>query len=139
MNNKDKSRKFVGKFGEDIACEFLMKQGFEIRDRNYLRKYGEIDIVAIKRGMYHFVEVKSVSCESVENVFHETDTDFSSGAYRPEDNVHPWKLMRLSRVIQSYIAEHEIHGREWKFHVITIYLDMSHGKVGIDFIEDIVL
>jgi putative endonuclease len=44
---------------EGSAAEWLKAQGFEIRDRNWLKKGGELDIVAEKAGVIHFVEVKS--------------------------------------------------------------------------------
>ncbi|MBI4691919.1 MAG: YraN family protein [Candidatus Terrybacteria bacterium] len=36
----------IGEIGENTACKFLMKQGFIIKDRNYRKKWGEIDIIA---------------------------------------------------------------------------------------------
>lgn len=44
---------------EDRAAKWLSTQGFKIRDRNWLRKGGELDIVAQKEGVIHFIEVKS--------------------------------------------------------------------------------
>ncbi|MDR0664225.1 MAG: YraN family protein [Helicobacteraceae bacterium] len=44
---------------EKQACEWLVKRGFEIIDRNFYEKFGEIDIVAAKEGVTHFIEVKS--------------------------------------------------------------------------------
>ena len=78
----------TGEIGENVAVKFLMKHGFAILDRNYTKKWGEIDIVAEKDNLLHFVEVKSVVREGVS---HETLDE-----YRPEDNMHPWKLKRLS-------------------------------------------
>src|SRR3989344_6399479 len=96
LDNRTEKRK-LGDIGENIACEFLKKHSFEIIERNYLRKWGEIDIVAKKSDIIHFVEVKSVSCVTfAKNVSDET-------GYRPEDNMHPWKLKRLARTIQTYL------------------------------------
>ena len=66
-----KSQK-IGEIGEDIAEKFLMKSGFTIVERNYTRKWGEIDIIAKKRGVVCFFEVKSVSCEIINNIPHLT-------------------------------------------------------------------
>ncbi|MGE4294151.1 MAG: YraN family protein [Campylobacterales bacterium] len=44
---------------EAEAAQWLAAQGYEILDRNWLRKGGELDIVARKEGVIHFVEVKS--------------------------------------------------------------------------------
>jgi putative endonuclease len=124
----------LGDKGEEIAAEFLMKRGFTIKDRNYLRKYGELDIVAEKQGIYHFVEVKTVSCEIA--TYKSMD---KNDRYRPEDNIHMWKLQRLSRVIQAYIIDKKIYNADWRFDVITVYIDYKAGKAALEFLENIVL
>ncbi len=48
-----------GKISESIAREYLINNGFKIIDNNYYTRYGEIDIIAIKDDVYHFIEVKS--------------------------------------------------------------------------------
>lgn len=52
------SKTSAGKWGEDQAAGFLMRQGFKIIDRNFHTTRGEIDIVAKKGGDFYFVEVK---------------------------------------------------------------------------------
>lgn len=47
-----------GNTGENIACSYLEKNGYTIKERNYHSAYGEIDIVAEKDGFIVFVEVK---------------------------------------------------------------------------------
>lgn len=49
----------TGKEGEEIAHEYLKKQGYKILKRNYRTKRGEIDIIAEKRGCLVFVEVRT--------------------------------------------------------------------------------
>jgi putative endonuclease len=48
----------IGEIGENIAVKFLMKHNFQILERNYTKKWGEIDIVGKKLGKLHFIEVK---------------------------------------------------------------------------------
>ena len=48
-----------GNAAEDIACQFLLDNGFAIVERNFYSRFGEIDIIAIKDDVLHFVEVKS--------------------------------------------------------------------------------
>ena len=48
-----------GKWGEDMACAFLKRHGFFVRERNYHTPVGELDIIAEKGGDYYFVEVKT--------------------------------------------------------------------------------
>jgi putative endonuclease len=52
-------RKNVGDIGENYAADLLANSGFRIIERNYRTKAGEIDIIAIKDGVLHFVEVKT--------------------------------------------------------------------------------
>ena len=54
-----------GNFAEERACSFLQDRGFEILDRNFHSRFGEIDIVALHEKVLHFVEVKSGDGEPV--------------------------------------------------------------------------
>lgn len=157
-DNRTEKRK-IGDIGENIACRFLMKRGFEVVERNYNKKWGEIDIITRKGRKLHFVEVKSVTCENLEykmrNVTHETDS------YKPEDNLHPWKLKRLSRVIQTYLlgykgnrgvsylsarsqAKEDETGSsagevDWQFDVAVVYLDIKNMQAKVNYMEDIII
>lgn len=54
MENQNK-----GKYGEDLAVSYLQKKGFEILERNYRHRKGEIDIIGmINNELLVFVEVK---------------------------------------------------------------------------------
>jgi len=66
LNSREK-----GKRGEDRAVEFLKNKGYSIVERNFYSKFGEIDIIAEREGVYHFVEVKSgTSFEPIYNINH---------------------------------------------------------------------
>ena len=95
MDKRTQKRK-TGDIGESIASKFLVKRGFSIIARNYLKKCGEIDIICNKDGKLFFVEVKT----SRGNVSHET-----SDVFRPEDNIHQAKINRIDRAIQVYLEE----------------------------------
>jgi putative endonuclease len=131
MKDKAQNRE-IGNLGEDLACKFLMKQGYSIIERNYWKKFGELDIIATKGEKLHFVEVKSVSCVT-----------FPSGketGFRPEDNVHPAKIARLSRTIQTYLMEKRVSDEtNWQFDVITVYLNMKDKIAKVEILEDIVI
>ncbi len=50
----------TGVDGENFACDYLLRQGYEIIERNYHSRYGEIDIIARDKNRdFVFVEVKS--------------------------------------------------------------------------------
>jgi len=125
-DNRTTKRK-LGDIGENIACEFLKKHGYEVVERNYLRKWGEIDIVSKKAGKIHFIEVKSVNHETYSNI-----------GYRPEENMHPWKLKRLGRVIQTYLLHRKLEG-EWQLDLVTVKMDMSTHRARVELIENIVI
>ena len=115
-----------------------MKRGFEIIEQNYNKKWGEIDIIARKGEKLHFIEVKSVTRDSLEHVSPETD------AYRPEDNLHSWKLKRLSRVIQTYLLGYKgnsdvTHETDWQFDVVVVYLDLKSLQAKVNYMEDIII
>jgi len=133
-DNRTEKRK-IGDVGENIACKFLMKRGFEIIEQNYSKKWGEIDIIAKKTNKLHFIEVKSVSHMPVS---YETDN------YNPEDNLHPWKLQRLSRVIQTYLLGYKrnrdvSYETDWQFDVMVVYLDLKSMEAKVNYMEDIIL
>lgn len=48
-----------GNIAEEKACIFLASQGYTIIERNFYSRFGEIDIIATKNKVFHFVEVKS--------------------------------------------------------------------------------
>jgi len=80
--------KLIGDYFESKAIDYLIELGFTIKQRNYYaKKLGEIDIIAIKNDIYHFVEVKSG--DSFEAIY----------------NITPSKLHKLYRSIDYYLKE----------------------------------
>jgi putative endonuclease len=121
-------KQHIGEIGEDIAVKHLVKHFFEILDRNYRKKWGEIDIVAQKNDILHFIEVKTVS--------HETTSEEA----RPEENVHLWKRQRLARAIKTYLLENKVPDEiEWQVDVMAIFLDFKIRKAKIRLTENIIL
>ena len=125
----------IGELGENIAVKFLVKQGFSILDRNYTKKWGEIDIVAQKLGKIYFIEVKSVSRETLPSVSPATTDD-----YRPEDNMHPWKVKRMMRTIQTYLLSKKIEDEvEWQVDLLVLYLSLKNRKARVKVVKNIIL
>jgi len=125
----------LGDLGEKLACQFLMKRDFQIIKQNYLKPWGEIDIIASKKDIYHFVEVKSVTWETNLDVNHETPE--SLDRYRPEENVHPQKLKRIHRTIESYLMENNIEN-DWQLDVITVKINNKNRQATIELLENII-
>ncbi len=125
----------LGRLGEDIACIYLGNKGYAILERNYRKNWGEVDIVAKKGGEIRFIEVKAVSRKIGGNVTHETSDD-----YRAEDNVHPAKLKRLSRTIQTYILEKGVSDKlNWHFDVYTVIIDAAARTAAVKAVRNLTL
>ncbi len=118
----------IGSVGEDIAVKHLVKQGYKILDKNYRKKWGEIDIVAEKKKILHFVEVKTVSCV----------TKFDE--YYPEENVHYFKKQRLARAINTYLAEKRVsYETEFVVDVVAVFYNPDTGDNKIRITGNIIL
>ncbi len=131
----------IGEIGENIAVRFLMKHNFLILDRNYTKKWGEIDIVAEKSNKLYFVEVKSVSRETLNTFIPKScdDSDERRYEHRPEDNMHPWKLKRMTRIIQTYLLLKNLDEKEWQVDLLVVYLCQKEKKARVKVVSDIIL
>ncbi len=83
------------------------KERHKIIERNYKKPWGEIDIIAKKKGKIIFFEVKTLNGESA-NIF-------------PENNITQEKIKRLKRTIETYIHERKISS-DYQLDVIGIIL-----------------
>ena len=127
-------RHLVGSQGESLACTYLESKGFNIIERNYRKKCGEIDIVAHKGKTTYFVEVKTISCTNIDMASKNTD------GYRPEENIHPRKLDRLARAIQIYLAERRFQQEAlWQLDALIVFLDKKGRRARVRPIVNIVL
>jgi len=111
---EDRFRKHVGRLGEEIASQFLVKKGFKILDRNYRKPWGEIDIIAEKDDVVRFVEVKAISREILPTPKEEID-------YRPEEMVDERKLEKVARTAVLYM-EAGNDRREFQVDVVGVIL-----------------
>lgn len=105
----------LGNIGEDTACRYLEKQGFQIVTRNWKTKYCEIDIIAKKSGRIYFVEVKA-----------RRTTVYGGGLA----SITPQKLRQMSFAAESWVQSHGWQG-PYQLSVIAI----NDGD--ILFIEDL--
>ncbi len=124
----------IGAYGEEITARYLKRQGFQLLDRNYLKKWGEIDLVTRDTlGTVHFVEVKTVSYETRKRL----NEALSHETWRPEEQVHHFKLKKLYRVIESWLLEHEFDG-EWQIDVAAVRVVPHEKYATIKIIENII-
>ena len=93
----------LGKWGEDLACDKLVGEGYAIVERNWRSGHNEIDIIAARGNRIVFAEVKTRS---------ETGVD-------PLEAIDANKISRLTRAAHSYIVTHDIK-QEPQFDVFAI-------------------
>jgi putative endonuclease len=120
----------IGQIGEGTVANYLKRKGYSLRGRNYRKKWGEIDLIAEKGSTVHFVEVKTVSCETKsDTVSHET--------WLPEENVERRKLAKLFRTIETWLLEHQYDGK-WQLDVVSVWLDLKNKRGRIKILENII-
>ena len=97
----------LGILGEQIATNYLKSQNYEILNRNFSCKQGEIDIIAKDNKEYVFVEVK-------------TRTNYDYG--EPVDSVNKIKQKHLKRTIEYYIYINKLEEEAIRMDIIEIYI-----------------
>lgn len=95
-----------GNRGEHAACKYLIQKGYRILERNFRKRYGEIDIIAQKNDVISFVEVKTRST-----------TDFGNAC----EAVTPKKQQKIIRTANAYIMEKELDAG-FSFDIIEVYI-----------------
>lgn len=120
----------IGEFGEEITCTYLKKQGFTILERNYYKSAGEIDIVAKKGSVLHFIEVKTVS--------HETNRQ--KPLIKPEENFTQNKIRKFKKIIDFYLADKRVsHETKIQIDLLCVYVDPNSKKAQIQPFWNIIL
>lgn len=94
----------LGKVGEQLAVDFLIKNGYQIKERNWRFQKAEVDIIAQKNNMLVAVEVKTRS------------TDFFGN---PQDFIKQKKINLLVKAIDEYVISKDLDV-EVRFDVIGI-------------------
>jgi len=114
--------KQVGRFGEDLAVDFLRKQGYEILRTNFRCRFGEIDIIAKEGKTIVFVEVK-------------TRKSLKFGL--PSESVNFKKQLHIKRVAEYFIAYHLSQGKYlYRFDVVEIFINGKNDVTKINLIKD---
>ena len=116
--------KQTGFIGEDLATEALKKKDYQILERNFSNKFGEIDIIAVetsKLGVctYVFVEVKTKKGE-----------EFGS----PEEMINPKKLWKIRNMANLYMNRNDLPCR---IDVVAIVLDQDDNPLRLTHYENV--
>lgn len=112
-------KKEQGKYGEDLACKFLAGLDYEIVERNYLIRGGEIDIVALEGETTVIVEVKLRGSD-----------DYGSAV----ESITISKIRSLVKTTKFYALEKQIRGG---LRIDLIAIDFKNGRPVIEHIKNI--
>jgi putative endonuclease len=108
-------RQSLGILGEDLACAELRRRGYQIVERRYRTRFGEIDIVARDGDVTVFVEVKA-----------REGAEYGGSA----EAVTPLKQRRVAQMAIDYIARHRLHDRPCRFDVVLV--DIVAGESSVE-------
>lgn len=131
MDILSKTRKEVGALGEKVAAEYLKRHGFEIVDRNVMRKTGELDVVVLGENTLHFVEVKTMIVDEFPKERNANDD------YDPSLNLHEAKIRKVARTGEWYVAEKEWAG-DWQVDGCLVWLRKRDGQALVRYLPQIV-
>ena len=108
--------KDVGNLGENIACDYLQNHEYQIIERNFRCKQGEIDVIAhdLKKEELVFIVIKTI-------------TSLNYGF--PSEAVNKKKKEHIYRSIEYYIYKNHIKNISIRLDVMEIYLYRSTNKV----------
>jgi putative endonuclease len=103
-----RARVILGETGETLACEELQRRGYAIVARNYRRRSGEIDIIALDAQTLVFVEVKT-----------RAGAEYGGAA----EAVTWTKRRRLSATAADFIVRYGFADRACRFDVVTVSVE----------------
>ena len=111
-----------GNRGEQLAYDYLKKKGFQIIERNFRIRGGEIDIIAIKDKTLIFVEVKT-----------RTSTQFGTAL----EAITAWKLKSLIKTSQFYKIKRPNLPDAMRIDAVCVMLDLQDELISIEHTENI--
>lgn len=108
----------LGNLGENAAARYLRKHGYRILERSFEGKWGEMDIIAKRKNIFVFVEVKTRSKQSI-------------GSYepRPAAAVDPEKQRRLIRIANEYARRiHKPEGCPMRMDIVEVITNKEENE-----------
>ncbi|MGG7034149.1 MAG: YraN family protein [Flavobacterium sp.] len=108
----------LGKLGEELAVDFLQKNGYGILETNWTFQKAEVDIIAQKADILAVIEVKTRS-----------SIDFGL----PQDFVKPKKIKLLTKAINEYVISNDLDVNV-RFDIIAIH--KQNNEFRIEHLED---
>lgn len=106
----------IGLIGEELAANYIKNRGYDVLERNYRTKLGELDIIAINQNVIIFIEVK---------------TRTSSVYGMPSEAVNYKKQRRIRKLSQQYILYKNLDKScfNYRFDIIEVKLVGKKYKI----------
>jgi len=108
VKSEIKSKRQKGNNAEQIAVNYLKRLGYQILERNYRKRIGEIDIIAAQENTIVFVEVKSLQSESL-LILGQT--------------ISAIKKQKLVKICQYWLVENNKSAYNWRIDFIGLVID----------------
>lgn len=106
----------LGRRGEDLAADFLKRNGYRVLLRNYKTKLGEIDIIAKDKDTLCFVEVKA---------------RYSDRCGLPQESVSQDKQKKISRLAVCFLKENNLLESKARFDVVSVAYCPGSAKLDL--------
>ncbi len=116
------NKQSLGQKGEQIAIDYLRKHSYQIIAKNFRTNFGEIDIIALERGVLVFVEVK---CR--------TTTAFGL----PFEAVNGAKLRQIAKAAEIYQFQNNNLPPRTRIDVISILLSPGGEELSVEVLKDV--
>ena len=116
---RDEWKKCIGRRSEELAAQFLQAHGYGVRDRNYLVREGELDIVVERGAQLVIVEVRSATTGYLRS---------------PRETVNRKKQLHIVRATEAYLRRFGLQKREVRFDVIAVR--WKKGEAELEWIQD---
>lgn len=118
INSIKDTRLMTGRIGEQAAERYLLLNGFQVIERNWRCKIGEIDLIAGQGDQIVFVEVR---------------TRHQGGSYGTAvESVDDRKQRKVRRTAEVYIRGKQLQDSSVRFDLITVELNSSDQAVKLD-------
>jgi putative endonuclease len=113
-------KQFIGKYGEELASQYLQDRGYLILERNWRCNLGEIDIVAKDKNRIVFVEVKTRS---------------GIGYGHPFEAITANKVSRMRKLAAQWCSQHQQMGAKVRLDAIAILI--HSGRVAVEHLKQV--
>jgi len=116
-----RKRLALGKLGEKVSVEYLKKQGYQIVERNYRCRMGELDVIARDKDTLVFVEVRSRSTKRFG---------------LPQESVGPAKQRKIRLLAEYYLQSLRQPLQKVRFDVMALYFGPNGKLLNINHIKN---